>query len=224
MAGSGSRCGAGRAHPAGAAHVAGAGCAGCRVGHARARRTHGGDRGRCRCRGYRTRRGAPARRRLGGTRWRTNVDGVRRARPAVSATTIAVTTDTEVVIIDRATGQVRASARIDGPAAPAIAPSPVATAEGGEFVIVASESGVIAAVDAKTGAPRWSAHYGGSVVMAPMVDRGVVVANLAQRHQHSPACPRCRHRRRAVAAGGRRPLGCRRGRRGEWSWCRRVPG
>lgn len=118
----------------------------------------------------------------GSTRWRTNVDGVRRARPAVSATAVAVTTDTEVVILDRATGRVRARARIDGPAAPAIAPSSVpvtatATATaGGELVIVTSESGAIVAVDATTGELRWSAQYGGSVPMAPVVDRGVVVA------------------------------------------------
>ena len=108
----------------------------------------------------------------GTTRWRTNVDGVRRSRPAVSATKVAVATDTELVVLERASGRVLATARIDGPSALAITPVP----SGAELVVVGSGTGAIAAVDATTGEGRWSAQYAGSIVVAPMVERGVVVA------------------------------------------------
>ena len=112
----------------------------------------------------------------GSTRWRTRVDGLSRARPAVSATTVAVTTDVEVLMLDRATGQVRATARVDAPAAPTIAANSATTTPGGELVIVASESGAISAVDSTSGDPRWSAQYAGSVPLAAVVDRGLVIA------------------------------------------------
>jgi outer membrane protein assembly factor BamB len=107
----------------------------------------------------------------GTNRWRADIPGVGRARPAVGPTRVAVTTETEAVVLDRATGRRVSAFPVEGPSAATIVPGPGGTTT----VVAASRSGIVVAGDAETGTIRWSAEYPGSIPTAPLAEGGAVV-------------------------------------------------
>lgn len=110
--------------------------------------------------------------RSGTQHWRAVVPGIRTYRPAIDGPWVAVTTETEVVVLDRASGRRRAAVPFPGP-------GPVALTrdrQGRPLVVAGSVSGTILAVDASDGSPRWSVQYPGAVTVAPRSDGDVVVA------------------------------------------------
>lgn len=107
----------------------------------------------------------------GRTRWTAPVAGVRDYRPALGGNRVAATTETALVLLDRADG-----ARIAAVAYPGPGPAAVfADAGSGGVVIAASETGQVVAIDARNGAPLWSSWYPGTVTVAPRGDATTVV-------------------------------------------------
>jgi len=109
----------------------------------------------------------------GRTRWKATVPGVRRYRPAVGGDRVAATSETELVVLDRADGARIAAVPYAGPGPAAILPA----AGPGGVVIAGSEAGQVVAVDARDGAVLWSVSYPGMVTVAPRGDATTVVAS-----------------------------------------------
>jgi outer membrane protein assembly factor BamB len=116
----------------------------------------------------------------GRIRWKAEFPGVRRYRPAVGADRVAATSETELLVLDRATGRRIAAVPFDGPGPAAV----VAGGPGRAVVVAGSEDGGFLAVDAATGDRLWSVAHPGQVTVAPRGDAGVVVASW---HDHSGA-------------------------------------
>ena len=109
----------------------------------------------------------------GRTRWKASVPGVRRYRPALGLGRVAATSETELVLLDRADGSRIATVPFAGPGPAAV----LASAGPGGVVVAGSEAGQVIAVDARDGAVRWSATYPGEVTVAPRGDATTVVAS-----------------------------------------------
>ena len=109
--------------------------------------------------------------------------GVRRYRPAVGAAHVAATSETELLVLDRADGRRVAIAPFPGPGPAAV----VADRAGRPLVAAGSESGGLIVVDPGTGATAWSVTYPGQVTVAPSSEAGSLVASW---HDHAGAVVR----------------------------------
>jgi outer membrane protein assembly factor BamB len=107
----------------------------------------------------------------GRARWTAPVVGVRRYRPALGADRVAATSETELVVLDRADGRRVAAVAYPGPG-----PAAVLDTAAGRLVVAGSESGAVLALDATSGATRWSIAHPGAVTVAAQVAGPVVVA------------------------------------------------
>lgn len=108
----------------------------------------------------------------GSTRWKARFTGIRRYRPAIAGDRIAATSEAELALFDRSDGRRIATVPFDGPGPCAFLPGP-----SGPLAVAGSESGALLAVDAASGASRWSVQYPGSVTIAPKSQGGVAIAS-----------------------------------------------
>lgn len=115
----------------------------------------------------------------GHTRWAAHAVDVTEAAPALDAGTVLVGGEGGVTALGRARGVVRWHVDLPGEV-PAVA-------LGGDFALVGTETGVLAAFDARTGAPRWSASRPGALWSAPRTD---VAAGIAVATWHGSDAPR----------------------------------
>ncbi len=108
--------------------------------------------------------------RNGNRRWSTPVEGLVEATPALGGGRVLVGGHGRVTELARATGA-RGWQR-------EMTEDVTSLALAGDVAVVGDHAGLLAAFDARTGAPRWSVHFEGRVWSAARVDRasGVVVA------------------------------------------------
>jgi outer membrane protein assembly factor BamB len=109
----------------------------------------------------------------GRTRWKATFPGVRRYRPALGAERVAATSETELLVLDRADGARVAVVPFAGPGPAAV----LAGRDGRPVVVAGSETGALLTVDGDTGSTLWSAAFPGQVTVAPQGDAGLVVAS-----------------------------------------------
>jgi outer membrane protein assembly factor BamB len=109
----------------------------------------------------------------GRTRWKAAVPGVRRYRPAVAGDRVAATSETELVLLDRADGSPVASVPFAGPGPSAL----LVLADGSRVAVAGSETGQMLAVDATDGTVLWSVAHPGAIAVAPRGDGTRVLAS-----------------------------------------------
>jgi outer membrane protein assembly factor BamB len=103
--------------------------------------------------------------RRGATQWRIDVPGAALHAPALDGRTVLVGAGDRVAALERADGSRRWAIPVADRAA-----GPVAVAA--SLAIYGTERGTLGVVDARTGAPRWSATHPGAIRSAPVVDPG----------------------------------------------------
>jgi outer membrane protein assembly factor BamB len=98
--------------------------------------------------------------------WRTDVNRVTHYEPALDGSTVLVSADDRFVALERASGTRRWEAPVGEHAG-----GGVLTRVGSEpIALVTTESGVVAAIDGRTGQAMWSAQLPGDIWAAPAAD------------------------------------------------------
>jgi outer membrane protein assembly factor BamB len=108
----------------------------------------------------------------GRERWHVDLPHVTHHDPAVDADTVLISADDRFVALERGSGARRWEASVGEHAGGAA----LARMDGEAIALVTTERGVTAALDARTGAVRWSIQVPGDIYAAPAVDSATGVA------------------------------------------------